>query len=312
MSTSSLTPILDRAAALARLELQVTRQLDGLIQGDFLGWNAGPGSEPADARAYQAGDDARRIDWNLTARSMELQVRRTQADRELETWLVADRSASLDFGTARCEKRELVLAALAAFGLRTVRNGNRVGVVVAGGPTIITRPPRASRRDMLATLTEIHATERYTTRPTQHAQLDAALQRVDRIARRRGVVVVVSDFLDASPWAATIGHLALRHDVVAVQVVDPRELELPAVGLLKLVDTESGRVVDVQTNSPRLRERYRAAAAGRHDAIATAVRHAGARHLVLRTDRDWLLDIASFLARDGRRRHHAKPVTVPR
>ncbi|MDQ1397993.1 MAG: hypothetical protein QOG64_3252, partial [Acidimicrobiaceae bacterium] len=111
----------------------MTGRLDGLVQGDFLGTASGPGSDPADAREYHPGDDARRIDWSLTARTAALQVRRTVADRELETWLVADRSASLDFGTTHQEKRDVAMAALAAFGLRGVGNGNRVGLIIAGG-----------------------------------------------------------------------------------------------------------------------------------------------------------------------------------
>ncbi|MEO7443285.1 MAG: DUF58 domain-containing protein, partial [Acidimicrobiales bacterium] len=122
---------------LRQLELLVTRKLDGLLQGDHQGLVPGGGSEPGDGRMYQPGDDVRRMDWNLTARSGAAHVRTDVADRELSTWLVIDTSASVDFGTARCEKRDLVLAAAAAFGFLTARDGNRVGALLAGpdGPT---------------------------------------------------------------------------------------------------------------------------------------------------------------------------------
>jgi uncharacterized protein (DUF58 family) len=121
-----------KAAELRRLELLVSRKLDGLLSGEFLGRVTGPGSEPAAARPYVAGDDARKIDWNLTARSLDAQVRSTDADRELETWIVVDRSASLDFGTAQQQKSEVAFAAAAAFAFLAARHGNRVGMVVAG------------------------------------------------------------------------------------------------------------------------------------------------------------------------------------
>jgi uncharacterized protein (DUF58 family) len=283
------------------LELEVTHRLDGLIHGDFLGLAAGPGSEASDARRYTPGDDARRIDWNLTARAAELHTRVTEPDRELEMWIVADRSASLDFGTARCEKRDLVVAAAAAFGLRTIGHGNRVGLLVAGGDRLRTFPPRPDRPSLLGALSALNLSDRQAREPDRGADLESALAWLERTSRRRGVIVIISDFLDTTPWPASVRRLVLRHDVVAVQVVDPRELELPSVGLLSMVDNETGRLVHVQTSSVRLRERYRAAALVRHEGIRSSFRAAGASHVVLSTDRDWVVDIARFLS-EGRRR----------
>jgi uncharacterized protein (DUF58 family) len=292
-----LAGAVDRAAVLAKLELDVTRRLDGLLQGDFLGGTTGPGSEPAQARAYQPGDDARRIDWSLTARQNALHVRQTEADRELETWLLADRSPSLDFGTALLEKRDLVTAALAAFGLRTARNGNRVGFVIGGGPQLVIRPAQTTRAGVLAGLATAFSTDlRGEPSALNRVGLADGARWLDATVKRRGRIVVVSDFLDASAWADGLRRLGQRHDVVAVQVVDPRELDLPAVGLLAVVDTETGQRLHVQTNSSKLRDRYHAAAAERHAAIGASLRAAGAAHLVLSTDRDWVLDIAAFLA----------------
>ncbi|MBW8825689.1 MAG: DUF58 domain-containing protein [Acidobacteria bacterium] len=284
-----------RAATLRRLELDVTRRLDGLVSGDHLAYATGPGSERTGARPYEPGDDARRIDWSLTARAGSAHVRTTEADRELETWVVADRSASLDFGTARHEKRELVLAATAAFGALTVRGGNRLGVLIAGGDQLLTVPARTGRTALFAALARLHDTERMETAPGAGSDLAAALLRAERTVRRRGRVVVLSDFLDATGWVTPLRRLALRHEVVAGHITDPRELELPAVGILTAVDTETGRQVHVQTNSAELRTRYRAAATERADSIRRAIATAGAEYLPLSTDRDWLLDVATFI-----------------
>ncbi len=295
--SDSVGSIATKAALLRRLEVQVTKRLDGVLTGEHRGVRLGAGSEPEGARPFGPGDDARRIDWNLTARSLEAHVRTTEPDRELETWVVADRSASLDFGTADREKRDVVLAAVAAVSLLTARGGNRVGVVVAGGDELERYPAATSRTAVLASLSRLHDTPRRPQGPAQGADLTAALTTLEHWHRRRGQVVVASDFLDAGPWDAVLRRLALRHEVLAVQVVDPRELSLPDVGMMALVDAETGRTMHVQTGSAALRERYAAAAAARHADIADRVHHAGASHVVLTTDRDWVLDLVSFLGR---------------
>jgi uncharacterized protein (DUF58 family) len=289
-----------KAAELRRLELLVTRKLDGLLSGEFLGRVAGPGTEPAAARPYVAGDDARKIDWSLTSRSLELQVRSTDADRELETWIVVDRSASLDFGTTEREKSEVAFATAAAFAFLAARHGNRVGVVVAGGERIERLGTASTRVTLLALLSRLYDVPRREGTPAPAASLERGLDDMIRARTRRGQVVVVSDFLDGGEWDRALRCLATRHDLVACQIRDPRELSLPPVGLVSMVDTETGRAVHVQTNSPRLRERYARAAQERQDRIASMIRSAGAQHLILSTDRDWLFDIVRFVV--GRRR----------
>ncbi|HLY81580.1 MAG TPA: DUF58 domain-containing protein [Acidimicrobiales bacterium] len=296
-----------KAAVLRRLELDVTRRLDGMLSGDYLAFAAGPGTEPAGARPYGPGDDARRIDWNLTARALSTHVRTTEADRELETWVVVDRSASLDFGTAQREKREVALAAVAAFGFLTVRAGNRFGVLIAGGDQLIRLPSRNGRIGVLTALSALYDTPRRETGPALGADLAAALTRLERTQLRRGQVIVVSDFLDTSDWAAPLRRLGLRHQMVAAQVTDPRELQLPAVGMLAVVDTETGRHLHIQTNSAAIRDRFAAAAGQRHDRIRRSLTDAGAECLQLSTDRDWLVDVVRFV---GRRRRERVPNRV--
>ncbi|GAB3154343.1 DUF58 domain-containing protein [Micromonospora sonneratiae] len=288
---------------LSRLQLLVTRKLDGLLQGDYLGLLPGPGTEAGESREYRPGDDVRRMDWPVTARTTVPHVQRTVADRELETWLAVDLSASLDFGTGRWLKRDLVVAASAAIAHLTVRGGNRIGAVVGSGGTgagdrggpgrMVRLPARPGRKEAQGLLRAIANT------PVQpgRSDLGALVDMLNRPPRRRGVAVVISDFL-APPqqWGRPMRKLAVRHDVLAIEVVDPRELELPDVGVLALVDPETGELHEVQTADPRLRRRYAEAASAQRTAIANELRAAGAAHLRLRTDSDWLLDMVRFVA----------------
>jgi len=294
-----VAPVARKAAELRRLELLVTRRLDGLLRGEFLGRQSGPGSEVAGARAYEAGDDSRWIDWNLTARSIAPQIRTTEADRELQTWAVVDRSASMNFGTQTREKSEVAFAAAAAFGFLTARHGNRYGMLVCGGDRIVRLEPTSTRPQLLASLSKLYDIPRRTQRSEEEADLAVTLQSLERGHPRRGQVIVISDFLDDTEWRQPVARLALAHQVLCVQVVDPRELALPAAGMLTLVDTETGRDVHVQSNSAALRQRYAAAAQTRHDAVGRRIRDAGSEHLVLFTDADWLIEIVRFVA--GRR-----------
>ena len=300
-------PPLASPAAVRRLALQVSARLDGLLQGDHLGHLPGPGTEPAEARAYSPGDDVRRIDWAVTARTQAPHVRQSVAERELETTLLVDLTASMSFGTARSEKRDVAIALAAAVGHLASGPGDRLGAVVLSDG-VRRLPPRAGRSAVLALLHVLTST-----RPVEGAgpTLAEGLHALANPPRRRGLVVVVSDLVGpaGSPpdWAAPLRRLAQRHDVVVAEVVDPRELELPSVGTLRLVDPESGRSLEVPTGDRRLRERYAAAAAARRAGWAAAVRSAGAGHLVLRTDQDWLPAFAGHLAARRRLRAAGRP-----
>lgn len=295
--------VVRREGRLRQLELLVLRKLDGLLQGDYQGLVPAGGSEPGEGRPYAPGDDVRRMDWNLTARSNAPHVRNTIADRELETWLVFDTSASLDFGTTDHEKRDLAVSAAGAFAFLTARQGNRIGGVIFGPEGTSTIRPRGGREAVLALLHTIEGRPRAEARAAgPSCGLADALRHTRLVAQRRGLVVVISDLLDDGPWERELRALALRHQVVVVSVGDPRERELPAVGLLTLVDPETGQRLEVQTSDRRLRQRYAAAAAEQARRHAEIVRRAGARHLVLSTDRDWLRDIVRHVVTTRRRR----------
>ncbi|WP_369130079.1 DUF58 domain-containing protein [Modestobacter roseus] len=288
---------------LRRLELTVRRRLDGLLQGDQLGLVPGSGSEAGDSRSYHPGDDVRRMDWPVTARTQVPHVRETIADRELETWAVVDLSASLDFGTGQCEKRDLAIAALSAVSHLTVRGGNRLGAVVTTGERVDRYPAAPGRLAADRLLRAVVATPRAS--GGRRGDLAAALELLRRPQRRRGLVVVVSDFLGSdvrgdADWERPLRGLSARHELLAVEVVDPRELELTDVGLLTVVDPESGRTLEVPTGDAEFRRRFAEGAAAQRAEIAAALRRTGAAHLRLRTDRDWLADVVRFVA-DRRR-----------
>jgi len=284
------------AEVLRRLELSVTRRLDGLLQGDHRGLTPGHGSEPGEIRGYQPGDDVRRIDWNVTARLGDPHVRDSVADRELETWILVDASASLAFGTATCEKRDLALAGVAATGFLTARTGNRIGAMTIGPDGASSPiPARTGRVHMQALLRRVLSA--LDAPESGRTDLTSGMRRLAGTAKRRGLIVVISDFLDPGPWDAGLRSLSLRHDVLCIEVVDPVELELPDVGMLLLHDTVTGREIEVPTGNAKFRERYAKAAAAQRSAITARIRRTGADHLVLRTDRDWLLDLARFVSR---------------
>lgn len=299
-----------RERALRALELTVKRKLEGFLHGEITGLRSGPGSEPNEARPYQPGqDDVRRMDWNVTARSLEPHVRAPLAERELETWALLDASASMDFGTALSEKRDLAVAIVGAVGLLSDGPGNRLGVRIAQGNDLRRLPAASGAVQLRRTLRTLLSLPRPEPGAVPATDLGQAISRLNRDHPRPGLRLIVSDFHE-SGWADPLRRLAARHEVIAVEVLDPRELELPEVGLLTLVDPETGRRREVQTSSRRLRRRYADAMAVHREQTTQAIRAAGAAHLVLRTDTDWVRDVAAFTTARRRAGVRRNPTAV--
>lgn len=281
------------SAALKTLELTVRRRLDGVLHGDHLGLIPGPGSEPGDAREYQPGDDVRQMDWSVTARTTHPHVRQMIADRELETWLVVDLSASLDFGTALCQKRDLAVAAAAAVTHLTSGGGNRVGAVVANGERLFRIPARAGRVHAQAMLRSIATTPHAA--DGVRGDLRGAIESLRRPQRKRGLAVVISDFLGDIDWQRSLRAISGRHDLLGVEVLDPLDLDLPDVGDVVLHDPETGRTREFSV-TPALRSDFARAAQRHRGQVEQALRGCGAPVLSLRTDRDWIADVVRFVS----------------
>lgn len=296
---------MSRLEEFGRLELAVRRKLEGRLHGDYQGLLPGHGSEPGEARHYRAGDDVRRIDWAVTARTNAAHVRDTIADHELTTIALVDLSGSLHFGTAKRLKRDVAIEVAGAFGFVTVQGANRFGALALHPDGQQWYPPQIGRHHVHATLRRLARLPGRTATPEQPAAVDlgAGLARVGRLARRRGVIVVVSDFLGTPTWAPRLRGLTRRHEVVAVDVVDPRELRLPDVGYLTVADPETGRRRVIDTSDTSLRLRFAQAADAQRAAIAAEIRRAGADHLTVRTDADWLADVVRHVERRRRSGH---------
>lgn len=306
----------DPASAFRTLDLLVRRQLEGLLQGDNAGVRLGAGSDPEEVVRYRPGeDDVRRIDWNVTARTGDPHVWRSRAEHELDTWVLLDETASMAFGTALCEKRDLATFAAAVVALLTDGPGNRVGLCRLTPEGVRWQQPLPGRVAARRLTHAAAAAQRAEPGPAAPALADG-LDSLRRRVGRPGLRVVIADFVEPDgrierplPWEPQLRRLTARHDVIVVEVLDPRELDLPDLGLLLLTDPESGTRREVWT-SKKLRRRYAQAAAEHRAVVRDGVRACRADHLVLRTDRDWVRDLARFVI--SRRRHPAHPARRPR
>lgn len=284
---------------LRRLRWPVARRLGVHPGGDERSRARGPGVEYADVREYQPGDDPRSIDWNLTARSDRPFVRESIPDRGADVWLLVDTSRSLDWGTARCLKRDAALQVTAAAAYLLVRHGNRVGALLFNqGLGAVVRP--ASGRTALLRLvaTVQRAIEsQAAAEPNGATDLGRALAEAGRLIRRPSLLIVVSDFLVRDGWERPLSAVALRHEVVAAWITDPREREIPDVGLVTFEDPETGRQLSVDTGSGRLRERFRAAAQEQRLALARSLTRSGAAIAELSTEHELVPQLVRFFAR---------------
>jgi uncharacterized protein (DUF58 family) len=287
-------------ALLRALDLRIGRRIDGLLAGEHRTAAVGIGTELAQIRKWEPCDDVRRIDWNATARTNDVQVRLDVAERALTSWLVLDVSPSMRFGTADRRKWDVAEGVAVAMGHLASRRGNRVGVTTFGGNPPLTLPPRQGRSGLLGALLAVRREPE--TERIGATSIGAALSQLARVARQRSVAVVVSDFRGPRDWRAPMLQLAARHAVLAIEIRDPREQELPNVGHIWLVDPETGRKLQVDTARRRLRERFAEAAAAERDQLARELASLGVPHTVLSTAGEWLRPFAAFIGRERRRR----------
>lgn len=285
-------------ALLRALDLKVGRRIEGLLAGEHRTAAVGVGTDLAQIREWEPGDDVRRIDWNATARSGAVQVRVDVAERALTSWLLLDVSPSMRFGTADRRKWDIAEGVAVALGHIASRRGNRIGVATFGGTTSLMLRPRQGRVGLLGVLLSVRRDPE--TERVGATSVGTALTQVARITRQRSLTVVVSDFRGPRDWRAPLLRLASRNAVVAVEIRDPREQELPNVGHVWLVDPETGRRLHVDTARRSIRERFAETAEEERADLARELASLGVPHLVLSTSGDWLRAFAAFIGRRPR------------
>lgn len=312
-------------AALRRLELAIVRRLEGFLHGDHLGLLPGPGSDTNDARPYQPGqDDVRRMDWAVTARTTIPHVRDTIADRELEVWALLDVTPSMNWGTEGITKRDLGIAAIATIGFLSQKMGDRFGGMLMRPDGVRRLPARSGRTALYRLLRRMLTEPIVPDHSVGDLDLADGIEQMARTQRRRGLRVVVSDFMTAGDfeldpnvepdWERSLRRLAVRNQVICIEVVDRREIEFPDIGDLLIRDPETDFQRYVNTSDGGARARMDAASAAQRERIRIALRRAGVGHIQLRTDRDWVQDIARFVLAYRRiaSQLHAPPQGVSR
>ncbi len=299
-ATAVATPAARRAETmLRRLEWTVLRRLDGLLQGDYRTLMRGSGLDLADLREYQHHDDVRHIDWNVTARLQEPHVRVFTEDREMAAWFLLDLSPSVDFGSGEQRKSQVLLDFTAVLARLLGRHGNRVGAVLYGsrGQPVVDAvlPARGGRTQVLRIMQMVLQPPAHAEVKNGVTQLADLLRAAVHTVRQRATVFVVSDFISEPGWEKPLGELARRHDVVAVRLLDPLELDLPDLGLVPIRDAETGEQLMVDTHDAGFRQRFARIAAQREAQLRESLGRAGVDTLELSTDDDLAQAVLRFI-----------------
>lgn len=290
ITTSVATP----ERVLQRLDWQVIRRLDGLLQGNYRSLFYGFGVDFADLREYQAEDDIRYIDWNVTARMQTPYVRQYTEDREVSAWFLLDMSPSVDFGTARedGEKRSVLIDLVTVLARLLTRHGNRVGAMIFGNGLQQSVPARGGRIQVLRLINEMLKQPRLSHVPV--TDLRSVLRGALNAIKRRSLVFVVSDFISTPGWESPLSLLNQRHEVIAIRLTDPAEMELPDVGVMIMEDAETGEQLYVDTRDKKFRNNFHTAMQQREENLKQAFKRAGVDMLTLSTSDDMVRSIVRF------------------
>jgi len=293
MPTSVATP----ERILLKLDWNVIRRLDGLLQGDYRSLFYGFGVDFADLREYQPEDDIRYIDWNVTARMDTPYVRQYHEDRDITAWFLLDMSPSVDFGTlqTQVEKRTMLIDFVTVISRLLTRHGNRVGAMMFGSKIQHTVPARGGRLQVLRLVNDMLKQPRLSNVPTTNLKsfLNGALNSI----KRRSLIFVLSDFISEPGWEKPLSLLAQRHEVLAIRLHDPRETDLPDVGMVVLEDSETGEQLFVDTHDKKFRKRFADAAQKREQDLKTAFKRTGVDVLSLSTEDDLVHEIVRLAKR---------------
>jgi len=282
---------------LLRLDWNVIRRLDGLLQGDYRSLFYGFGVDFADLREYQPEDDIRYIDWNVTARMDTPYVRQYHEDRDITAWFLLDLSPSVDFGTmqTQVEKRTMLIDFVTVISRLLTRHGNRVGAMMFGNKIQHTIPARGGRLQVLRLVNDMLKQPRLAS--SSFTNLKSFLSGALNSIKRRSLVFVISDFISEPGWEKPLSLLAQRHEVLAIRLYDPREVDLPDVGMVVLEDAETGEQLYVDTHDKKFRKRFTEAAQKREQDLNIAFKRAGVDVLPLSTEDDLVREIVRFAKR---------------
>jgi uncharacterized protein (DUF58 family) len=285
---------------LQRLDWEVIRRLDGLLQGDYRSLFYGYGIDFADLREYQPEDDIRYIDWNVTARMDTPYVRKYMEDREITAWFLLDLSPSLDFGGMQALKRTVLINFVTTFARLLTRHGNRVGAIFYGNKIERTIPPGGGRIHVLRLVNDLLKQPSLPSAP--FTDLSPLLLGGLHTIRQRSLVFIVSDFISEPGWERPLALLGQRHEVLAIRLWDPREVEMPDIGLVIMEDAETGEQLYVDTHDRNFRNRFNAAARQREADLEQTLKRAGITQLSLSTEDDLVRSVVRFVALRQRQR----------
>jgi uncharacterized protein (DUF58 family) len=300
MNTPSDSPTATPERVLLRLDWQVIRRLDGLLQGDYRTLFYGFGVDFADLREYQPEDDIRYIDWNVTARMDTPYVRQYSEDRELTAWFLLDLSPSVDFGALEHQKRSMLTDFVAVLARLLTRHGNRVGAMMFNGHTQHVVPARSGKIQVLRLINDMMRQPRLPRAP--FTNLSVLLQNALNTIRRRSLIFVISDFISEPGWEKPLNLLNQHHEVLAIRLWDPREVEMPDVGVVVMEDAETGEQLYVDTHDRKFRQRFHEAAVRREAALQESFKRAGVDALSLSTEEDLVRAIVRFAQQRKMRR----------
>lgn len=300
MNTPTLASTPERI--LQRLDWQVIRRLDGLLQGDYRSLFYGYGVDFADLREYQPEDDIRYIDWNVTARMDTPYVRQYVEDREITAWFLLDLSPSVDFGLMQHQKRAVLVDFVATLARLLTRHGNRIGAVLASGGNKIERtiPAHGGRNQVLRLVNDLLKQPRLTKSP--FTNLTPLLEGGLHAIKGRSLIFIISDFISEPGWERPLSLLNQRHDVLAVRIWDPREVDLPDMGPIFMEDAETGEQLYVDTHDKKFRQRFKEMAQKRAFELTQTFKRAGVDALSLSTEEDMVRAIVRFAALRKQRR----------
>lgn len=288
---------------LQRLDWTVIRRLDGLLQGNYRTLFRGFGLELAELREYQIGDDVRSIDWYVTARLQSPYVRLHVEDREVNAWFMLDVSPSVDFGTARMRKRDLLVEFVGVLARLLTRHGNRVGAVIFNGASMRVIPAGSGRLQVLRLLSDLMEEPRLARAPV--TRLATLLEAAERVVRRRSLLFIVSDFISVPGWEKALAVAGRRHEVLAIRLYDPRESMLPDIGTIVMEDSESGEQLTLNTHDAGFRRRFREASRRREEALASTFARTATDVLALSTEGDLVAELVRFASLRKRRKSAA-------